>query len=313
MDELGLAVAVDARDAHDLARAHLKAHVVHRVVLVAALAGHGEMLHLEHGLAGLGGLLDHFQLHGAAHHHVGEGLLVRFAGVHGADVLALAQNGDPVGHSHDLVELVGDEQDALAFLGKLPHGVHQLVDLLGGEHGGGLVENEDLIVAVEHLQDLHALLHANGDVLHLGIQVNFEAVFFAQGLHLRPGFLFLQEAQPGGLSAQDDVVQHGEHVDQLEVLVHHADAQGRGVVGVVDLHHFAVLADLALFRLVQAEQHAHQRGFARAVFAQQGVDLTPPQLKGDVVVGDDTGELFGDVQHLDDVLSLHDSGPASSA
>ena len=79
-------------------------------------------------------------------------------------------------HSHDLVELVGDEEDGLPLLGKAPHDLHELVDLLGGQHGGGLVEDQNLIVPVEHLQDLGSLLHTNGDVLHLGVQIHMELV-----------------------------------------------------------------------------------------------------------------------------------------
>ena len=60
---------------------------------------------------------------------------------------------------------------------KLLHRGHELVDLLRGEHGGRLVEDEDLIVAVEHLEDLDALLHADGDVLDLGVEVDLQAVF----------------------------------------------------------------------------------------------------------------------------------------
>ena len=197
---------------------------------------------------------------------------------------------------------MGDEQDGLALLGEAAHDLHELVDLLGGQHGGGLVEDEDLVVAVQHLQDLHALLHAHGDVLDPGVQVHPQAVPLGQVLHLLPGCLLLQEAHFGVLRAQDDVVQDGEHIDELEVLVHHADAQCRCVVGVVDLHRLAVFPDLALLRLVQAEQDGHQRRFAGAVFAQQGVDLTLAQLQGDVVVGLNAGKLLGDVKHFDHIL-----------
>ena len=60
--------------------------------------------------------------------------------------LPLRQHGDPVGHLHDLVELVGDEEDALPLPGELLHGGHQLLDLLRGEDGGGLVKDQDLVV-----------------------------------------------------------------------------------------------------------------------------------------------------------------------
>ena len=86
------------------------------------------------------------------------------------------------------------------------------------------------------------------------------------------------------------------------MLMHHADAQGIGVVGVIDFHHLAILFDHAGFRLVQAEQDTHQRGFPRAVLTQQGMDLSPLQLQGHVVVGLDAGKLLGDVQHFNHVV-----------
>ena len=95
------------------------------------------------------------------------------------------------------------------------------------------------------------------------------------------------------------------------MLVHHADAQCIGIVGVLDRDHLAVLADLALFRLIEAEENRHQRGLAGAVFAQQGMNLTLAQLQGNVVIGDDTWELFGDVQHFNCIRSFQVERPPS--
>ena len=50
---------------------------------------------------------------------------------------------------------------------------------------------------------------------------------------------------------------------------------------------------------------------ACAVFTEQGVDLTLFELQGDVVVGDDTGETFCDVEHLDRVLRFQVFRPPS--
>src|SRR5699024_2749340 len=47
---------------------------------------------------------------------------------------------------------------------------------------------------------------------------------------------------------------------------------------------------------------AHQGGLAGAVLAQQRVDLAAAQLERNVIIGLDTGELFGDVQHLNDKI-----------
>ncbi len=135
-------------------------------------------------------------------------------------------------------------------------------------------------------------------------------VLFGESLDLLPGDASLEEAQLGVLGAEDDVVQHGEHVHQLKVLVHHADVQGGGVVGVVDFYFLAVFLDDALFRLIQAEQNAHQRGFTGAVLAQQGVDLALPELERDIVVGDNAGELFSNMEHFDDIIGFHRCPPS---
>ena len=203
---------------------------------------------------------------------------------------------------------MGDEQDALAFLRQVLHDGHELVDLLGGEHGGGLVEDEDLVVPVEHLQDLGALLHAHGDVLDVGVRVHLQAVLFGQGQDLLAGLILLEESGFGGLHAHDDVVEDREALHQLEVLMDHADAQIVGVVGVLDLDLLPVLLDDPLLRLIEAEQHAHERALAGAVLTEERVDLALPQLKGDVVIGDDTREPLGDVQHLYGIGCLRRGG-----
>ena len=227
----------------------LKADVVDRVALVPLGRDH-EILHPQHRVPRPGRLLYDLQLDRASYHHIGQGLLVRILGLHGPDVLSLAQHGDTICHGHDLVELMGDEEDGFPLLGKLPHGGHQLVNLLGREHRRGLVEDEDLVVPIKHLQNLHPLLHPHRDVLHLGVQVHLQAVPLRQGLHLCAGRLFLQKPHSGGLRAQDDVIQYGEYLDEFEMLVYHADTQGGGVVGIVDLHNLAVFLNGPRLRLI---------------------------------------------------------------
>ena len=68
-------------------------------------------------------------------------MCIRDSGTH---ALALAQNCTAVCHSHDLVELVGNEQDGLALLLEPAHDLHQFVDLLRGQHSGGFVKDQDV-------------------------------------------------------------------------------------------------------------------------------------------------------------------------
>ena len=59
-------------------------------------------------------------------------------------------------------------------------------------------------------------------------------------------------------------------------------------------------ADCAGVRLVHAGEHVHQRGLARAVLAEDGVNLARPEVERDVVVGENRSEALGDAAHLDE-------------
>ena len=52
--------------------------------------------------------------------------------------------------------------------------------------------------------------------------------------------------------------------------------------------------DVALVRLLHAGEQAHQRGFARAVLAEQHVDFAGMELEGHGIERDDAGEALRD-------------------
>ena len=298
VNKLGLTVAVDACNADDLALAHLERHIFDRIVFVQ-FRGNREVFDLEDDIAGLGGLFVNMEADISADHHGGKLLGGGFLRLDRADALALAQNSAAVCDRHYLVELVGDKQNALALGRKVFHDLHEILDLLRGQNCGRLVENEYLIISVKHLEYLGALLHADGDVLDDGVGFNMQTVLFAQlDDTLSRLALFENTELIRRLNAEDDVIKDGEALNQLKVLVHHADAKRIRIVGVVYLDLNAVLLDDAVLGLIQAEKHAHKRGFTCAVFTEQGVDLAFFQLQGNVVVCDYTGKNLSDVQHF---------------
>ncbi|GHI55743.1 hypothetical protein Srubr_55890 [Streptomyces rubradiris] len=81
--------------------------------------------------------------------------------------------------------------------------------------------------------------------------------------------------------------------------MHHADAAGDGVAGVVQDDLLAVDRDGALVRLLHAVEDLHQGGLAGAVLAAQGVDGARAYGDVDVAVGDDAGETLGDAAQFD--------------
>jgi hypothetical protein len=146
---------------------------------------------LEDLVAGLPDLLLDLELHRTAHHHRGQ--LGRGGGRAGlAHDLAPPDDGDPVGHGPDLAQLVGDEHDRRAGRLEVTHHPDEVVDLLRRQHGGGLVEDQDVGLPVERLEDLDALLLADADLLddrHVAVvvaDVNGAAIAHVLFLRLDP-------------------------------------------------------------------------------------------------------------------------------
>ena len=263
------------------------------------------MLDVQDDFAGGGGLFVNVEIDVAADHHGGQLFHRGVFCFHRPDVFPLAQNRTAVSHSHDLRQLMADKEDGFSFCGKVPHDLHQFFDLLRGQHGCGLVKDQDLVVTVQHLEDLGALLHTNGDIFDLRVRIHLEAILFRKGDDFLPCLFLLQESKGADrFNAHDDVVQDCEALHQFEMLMHHADAQVVGVVGIVDPDLDSVLFDRSFFRLIQAEKHAHQSGFTRAVFSQKRMDLPMPELKRDIIVGDDPRESFCNMQHFNGIFTL---------
>ena len=154
----------------------------------------------------------------------------------------------------------------------------------------------ELGAAVEDLQDLNALLHADGHLGDFLIEVNLQAIAVRKLLDL---LLVSRSVELGAraLGSQDDVLQAGHGLDQHEVLVHHANAQGHRIGGALDPHLFATIENLAIRGLVEAHEDVHERGLARSVLAQQGVDLSLANREVHVLVGVFGTEALADVLH----------------
>jgi len=146
-------------------------------------------------------------------------------------------------------------------------------------------------------------LHAHRDVFDPHIGLDTEAIFAAQVEDALPGLLVFEHPEAGGLHTEENILKDGEHLNQFEMLVDHADFKVVGIIGVIDLDDLAIFPDHAAVWLVQAKQDAHQGAFAGSVFAQQGMDFAAPQLQGHPVIGQNPGELLGNVFHFNDVIA----------
>ena len=100
------------------------------------------------------------------------------------------------------------------------------------------------------------------------------------------------------LFAEQDVVQRGENIHQLKVLVHHADLIAVSVSRRADDDGLAFDDDLPFIREIDAREHIHKGGLAAAVLAEKGQDL--PLIDGEIhiLIGNDLSEKLGDALHL---------------
>jgi len=175
------------------------------------------------------------------------------------------------------------------------------------EHRGRLVEHEHVGVARQGLDDLDPLLNAHRQIFDLGVGVDVEAEAARNLAHeLARGIEVEQPACLGLLVPEHDVLGDGEHGDEHEVLVHHADAGVHRVAWAGELLHDVVEHDLALVGLVETVENVHERRLARAVLAQQAVDLTGFDNEIDMVVGHECAEALRDAAKLE----FHACGPS---
>ena len=298
VDQLALAVSVDACEADDLSRAHLERDPAHR--RQPALVEDVQILHLEQRLAGLGRLLVHAEEHLTPDHQRGQLLLGRALARKRLDLLAAPEDRHPVGDLEHLVQLVADEDDGHALAGQRAQDPEELERLLRREHGSRLVEDQDLRAAEEGLQDLDPLLLADADVLDARVRVDGELERLGDLLDaLFGGVLVEEHLLARWLDPEHDVLGDRHHRDQHEVLVDHPDPEVDRIAGRAHLDRLAVDEDLALVRPVEAVEDVHQRRLPRPVLAEESVHLAAPQVEVDAVVRDHAREALRDALQLE--------------
>ena len=177
------------------------------------------------------------------------------------------------------------------------HDLEELVGLLRGEDRGRLVEDEDLgVLAGQGLEDLHALLHAHGEVLDQASgstarpYVSRQLAHRAAGARSSRGTAHLVSSWPSmtfsatvktGTSMKCWWTMPMPGVHRIAGLVERAPS-------------CPSMRILPSVRPVQAEQDVHQGGLAGAVLAEQAVDLARLDDEVDRVVRREGAEPLGD-------------------
>ena len=300
--QLGAARAHEPGDADDLAAPHLQVNAFDEGLFVALGVVGAPVTHLKRHFADVRLALRVAVGHLAAHHGPDDAVLAHLLGVavEHFNRAAIAQHRDGVGHVGDFIELVRNQDagDALAF--ELQQQLQQGVAVGFVQAGRGLVQDQQLDLARQGLGNFDQLLLAHAQVGDEGVGRLFESDLVQQGLRHLVRRHPVDHAALGGLVAQEDVFGDGQEGHQGQLLVDDGHAQMFAVADALELALFPLKHDGAAVAAVgvDAREHFHQRGFARAVFAHDGVDFTGAHLQVDPVQGNDAREGFADIPHL---------------
>ena len=233
-------------------------------------------------------------------HHVRQFLGIRVAGHHVADVLPLAQHRHAVGQRLHLVHLVGDDDNRLAGVAHVAQDGEELVLLLRGQHGGRLIQNQDISAAIQHLDNFNRLLLRNGHIVNLLVRVDIKAILVADFPNFADGGLHIQLF----IQTEDDVFRRREHIHQLKVLMNHADAQMERLLRGGDGHGLAVDVDFALVGVVNSGEHVHQCSFAASILAQQRKNFAAVNIQTHLIIGQHRAKALGHIANADGCGSL---------
>ncbi len=320
--ERALAVAVDTRDAEDLALPEVERHALDPELRAVARRAHaleleddlgvrrnhpGHPLDVVELLLQLGEVGDGTRLV-AEHdpHDLGPQRLLALRAesrvVDRADKPSLAEDRDLVAERERLVQLVGDEDHGLALLLQMGQDVRQLGDSLRGQHRGWLVENQHARASPERLDDLHLLLMAEREVGRSRVGIDLDAEL-GRELGETPPRGCPVEAHPP-VVAEHEVLEHAQRRDQRRVLVDGADPEHERLPGRGDRRLDALDPDRARIRADQPREDADQGRFAGAVLTEQAVDFAAAERQAHVVVRKHSGERLDDAEQLDDRRSV---------
>ena len=198
------------------------------------------------------------------------------------------------------MQFVGDEDDCLARVLEGLDDLEEVGDFLRGQHRGRFVEDQHIGRTEQNLDDLDALLDADGQVLDQCVGVDFEAVGLVDFPDLGAGFLEIEQIDRAGrLDTEHDVFGDREDGNKHEMLMHHADAGADRIARTVEMHGLAVYEDLAFIGPVKTREHVHQGGFAGAVFAQKPEDLASLDVEVYARICNDLTKALGYAAELD--------------
>ncbi len=258
------------------------------------------VLYLEHHLANLGLARRIAVVERPADHRGDDAVFADLAAIERLDRPAVADDGHMVGDAIDLIELVRNEDGGDALPLEFEQQVEQRLAVLLAEAGGRLVEDKELDLLAQRLGDFDQLLLADADIGDQRARIFRQPDLGEQG----PRSVFIavpvDDAEPGLLITEENVLVDRQHRHQRQFLMDDDDADMLAVMDAFERHLLAAIDDLAVIGAgrIDAREDFHQRRFAGAVFADHCMDLA--LFDGEVHIRErfDAWKRLGDAAHL---------------
>ncbi len=216
------------------------------------------------------------------------------------DVRAVAHDRDDVAEIEDLVEPVRDEQERAALVAKAPRDGEQPVDLDARQRGRRLIHDQHASVERDRLRDLDDLLVGDREALGRTVGIDAHAEPEEERLHLTAHRPAVDPAEASdGLPAHEDVLRDRQVGEERGLLVDDGDARLLRLGGRREVDVLAVEAELARVAAVEPGDDLHERGLARAVLADEGVDRAGIEAQAAGAQCDDGAERLDDPGQLE--------------
>ena len=196
---------------------------------------------------------------------------------------------------------MADVDDADAFIAKSRDEIQQLRDFLGRQRAGGLVHDDQLRPARQRPGDLDHLLIGHAELANRSRERCFDTQAIkrraASAMSASVRKLIRKHAYKRFLAAQHHVRLDRQMRGEIQLLIDHRDAKPKGIERLVRGEGMTPEMNLARVRVLRTGKDFHERRFARAVFADEGVDFAGADVKAHVSQRHARAEALDDVVH----------------
>ena len=217
--------AEQACDAHHLARPDRQIEGRNRAALavIGELEGGGRIRGVRRGIpaGAMGGRLGQI----AAQHQCHQIAARQFGNGAAADHATIAQHRHAVGDLIDLIQKVGDDDNAKPLIAQLFQHGEQGLHLARVKAGCGFVQKQHLARQIDRAGDGDDLAHGHGIVRQGFVGIGRDAIAGQQGGGVAPHPAMIDQPHAARLPAQIQVLGHGQIVEQVHLLIDGADAK----------------------------------------------------------------------------------------